>query len=98
MSKKEQIPDYVKSAAKRAFMRTTLQAYAATIPSGGVSAAAIMTLSQDPQVSVIATSIIAALISPPLAGLAAWMKMLADGIPKEYVEAGIQIRAAEARE
>jgi|GEM_PF-5212281 len=41
------VPARVRLAAKRCFIRTTCQSYAATIPTGGVFAAVIMSLLED---------------------------------------------------
>lgn len=89
------VPKNVALAAKRGFVRTTLQSYAATIPAGGVSAAAIIALAQDPQPLMIAATALAALASPPLAGLASWMSITSKGIPEEYAEAADGKRRAD---
>jgi hypothetical protein len=78
------VPDAARRAAKRGFLRTTAQAYAASIPTGGVSAGAIVALVQDPNPLLIAATIIAALVSPPLAGLASALSILSKGIPEDY--------------
>ena len=78
------VPASVRRAARRAFIRTTSQAYAATIPTGGVSAAAILSLVRDPDPLVIAATVTAAVLSPPLAGAAAYLGMIAKGIPDDY--------------
>ncbi|UFU05489.1 hypothetical protein [Ruania halotolerans] len=65
-------------------MRTTAQSYAAVIPAGGISAGAIVTLVQDPDPILIGATAVAALLSPPLAGLAAYLSITSKGIPEEY--------------
>lgn len=78
------IPARVKLAAKRAFVRTTAQAYAATIPAGGISAAVLLNVLEHPNPLAIAATVAAALLTPPLAGLAAYMDITAKGIPTDY--------------
>ena len=84
------IPPAVKIAAKRGFIRTTYQAYAATIPAGGVSAAALIAFAQEPNWIVAGITVGAALLSPPLAGLASYLNITAKGIPEDYVEAAVE--------
>lgn len=98
------IPPSVRLAAKRAFIRTTYQAYAATIPAGGISAAAIVAFAQEPNWLTAGITIGAAVLSPPLAGLAAYFAWTAKGIPEDYEDAAVQtmtrrtMRAARLRE
>lgn len=75
-------------AAKRGFLRTTAQAYATSIPTGGVSAGAVLALVQDPNPAVIVATAVAALVSPLLAGLASYLSIVSTGIPVEYEPAG----------
>jgi len=81
------VPAATKVAAKRGFIRTTAQAYAATIPAGGVSAAVLASVATNPDPVAIVTTVVAALVSPPLAGLASYLSILSAGIPEEYTEA-----------
>lgn len=82
------VPATTTRAAKRAFIRTTAQAYAATIPAGGVSAGVLASVVTNPDPVVLVTTALAALLSPPLAGLASALSILAKGIPDEYQAAG----------
>jgi len=78
------VPTKAKTAAKRAFIRTTAQAYAATIPAGGISAAVLASAIKDPQpVQLVATGI-AWLLAPLCAGATAYLSMLSKGIPADY--------------
>ena len=83
------MPAAVKLAAKRAFVRTTLQAYAATL-SAGISATVILGLITG-QVDALTTAVSVALAvaSPPLAGLAAWSSVTSNGIPKDYTDVAL---------
>ncbi|CAN7244173.1 hypothetical protein LJR045_000998 [Microbacterium sp. LjRoot45] len=81
------IPPGVKLAAKRGFVRTTAQAYAATIPTGGISAAAIIAFAAEPNWLVAGITVGVALASPPLAGLASYLSIISKGVPAEYQEA-----------
>lgn len=78
------VPVDVVRAAKRGFIRTTAQAFAATIPAGGVSAGVLAAIVTDPDPVVIITTAAAALLSPPLAGLASYLTILSGGVPDEY--------------
>ncbi len=81
------IPEAEKLAAKRAFIRTTYQAYAATLSTGLPSAVAIVTLIQDPTRWLLAAVTVAlALVSPVLAGAAAYAANRG-GLPQEYTDA-----------
>jgi hypothetical protein len=82
------VPAPVKLAAKRGFIRTTSQAYAATLTTGIPSAAAIVTLVQDPTGWLLAGITLAlAVVSPPAAGLASYLSITAKGLPEEYAAA-----------
>ena len=76
------VPPQVVLAAKRAFVRTTAQAYASTIPSGGVSASVLAQFAADPWAYLFVA--LAALLSPPLAGLSSYLSIIGAGVPDEY--------------
>lgn len=79
------IPAALNLAAKRAFIRTTYQAYAATLTTGIPSAAAIVALIQDPTGWLLAGVTLAlAVVSPPLAGLASFASIISKGLPADY--------------
>lgn len=80
------IPAAVVLAAKRGFVRTTAQTYAATIPTGGVSAALLAQAAADPAAFALAAT--AALVSPLLAGLASYLSIIGSGVPTEYQAGG----------
>lgn len=88
------IPDTVRFAAKRGFIRTTYQAYAATLTTG-VSATAVTSIVTG-QVELIPTvvTIGIALVSPVLAGAASYLSITAKGLPADYVDAAIDQDAA----
>lgn len=81
------VPAAARLAAKRGFVRTTAQAYAAAIPTGGISAAALSQVIDNPNPWLIGTAVAAWVISPPLAGLASFLTFISQGIPDEYVAA-----------
>lgn len=84
----EIIPAAVKLAAKRGFIRTTFQAYAATLSTGVPSAAVIVAVIQDPTGWLLAGITVAlAVVTPPLAGVASYMSITAKGLPGEYSDA-----------
>jgi len=78
------VPAGVVLAAKRGFVRTTAQAYAATIPTGGISVAAIVAFAESPDWIVAGITVAAAVLSPPLAGLASYLSIISKGVPAEY--------------
>ena len=71
-------------AAKRGYIRTTAQAYAATLATG-ISASVILGLATK-EVDLLATGITlgVALVSPLLAGAASYLSIIARGIPEDY--------------
>lgn len=78
------IPPDVKIAAKRAFTRTTFQAYAATLATS-VSASAIVSLIRgEVDVVMVVVTVGLALVAPLLSGLRAYLNISAQGIPNEY--------------
>lgn len=81
------IPATVVKAAKRGFIRTTAQAYAATL-SGGISATAILSVIHG-EVDLLSAGITlgVAVVTPPIAGLVAFLNILSAGVPKEYTAA-----------
>jgi len=89
------IPTAVKLAAKRGFVRTTTQAYAATLTAGLPSATAIVALIQDPTGWLLAGITVGlAVLSPPVAGLVSYLSITSDGIPKAYTDATLVAQAA----
>lgn len=89
------VPAAVRLAAKRAFVRTTYQAYAATL-GAGISATVILGIITG-QLDPIATAIQAgvAIAAPPLAGLVAWLNVTSNGIPKDYTDVALVKQAVE---
>jgi len=82
------IPTTTKRAAERAFIRTTAQAYAATL-GGGVTVTtilAIITGQIDPLTVGVTAGV--ALVSPLIAGVAAYASILGQGVPEEYAAPG----------
>ena len=74
------IPTAVERAARRGFIRTTYQALATSIPTAGITGAALS--SADPV--VIAWSLGAAVLSSVAAGVVSYLSMIAKGIPEDY--------------
>jgi len=82
------IPDAVRLAAHRAFVRTTCQAYAATLSAGLPSATAIVALIQDQSAWLLAgITVMLALVSPLAAGGTAYLQWIAKGLPDDYLPA-----------
>lgn len=84
MSTDKLIPANTKLAAKRGFIRTTAQGYAATL-SGGVTVTAILSITTG-EVDLLTAGVTlgVALVSPMVAGLASYMSITAKGLPEDY--------------
>jgi hypothetical protein len=81
------IPAAVQTAAKRGFIRTTSQAYAATLTTG-ISATVVVGLvtgAVEPLVTGITLGV--ALVSPLLAGAASYLSIISRGVPEDYTDA-----------
>lgn len=81
------IPAAVKLAARRGFVRTTAQAYAATLTTG-ISASVVLgiatgTVELVPTIVTLGIS----LVSPLIAGAASYLTITGKGIPDEYSNA-----------
>lgn len=78
------VPDSVRLAAKRGFVRTTSQAYATAL-AGGISATAVLAVVTG-EVPLLATVITwgVAVVSPLAAGAASYLSIVSKGIPDEY--------------
>lgn len=78
------VPADVKTAAKAAFVRTTSQAYSTAL-AGGISATLILSLIRgETSWLEMAITWAVALVSPVLAGLSAYLSVIAGGIPEAY--------------
>ena len=78
------IPEHVRLAAKRAFVRTTYQGYAGTL-STGVSATAVLAFVNgevDTTTAIVTAAV--TVLAPPIAGLAAYFNISGQGIPDAY--------------
>lgn len=78
------IPRDAQLAAKRGFVRTTYQAYAALLTTGvsATTVLAIVTGELDPTTTIV-TGVVA-LVSPPIAGLVSYLQISSAGIPEDY--------------
>lgn len=78
------IPLNTKRAAKRGFIRSTAQGYAATL-SGGITVTAILAIvSGEIDLLTAGVTLGVALLSPLLAGLASYFSITSKGIPEDY--------------
>lgn len=82
----ELIPPGVRLAARRAFIRTTAQAYAASLTVGLLTSAVSLLADYD-QWLTVTVAVVLALVSPLLAGLVAYFQWIAKGIPEDYTTA-----------
>ena len=81
------IPATVVKAAKRGFIRTTAQAYAATL-SGGISTTAILAvITGEINLLTAGVTLGVALVTPPIAGLASYLSIIGSGVPGDYTAA-----------
>lgn len=87
------VPAAVLRAAKRGFIRTTAQAYATSL-GGGITVTAILAIVTG-QVDLLTAGVTAAVavVSPPLAGLASYLSIIAKGVPEDYTAAGVSSSA-----
>ncbi|UOQ58544.1 hypothetical protein MUN78_06900 [Leucobacter allii] len=87
------VPDEVRVAAKRGFVRSTAQAYATAL-AGGVSATTVLAVATG-EVPVLATVVTwaVALVSPLAAGAASYLDILSKGIPTDYIPSAPQEQA-----
>lgn len=87
MSKKDEtVPAATWLAARRGFIRTTSQAYAAALPVGGINVGSLMALTDLEPIWVILT-VVAWLASPLIAGAASFLSIVGAGVPEEYAAA-----------
>lgn len=95
MSTESIVPAATRLAAKRAFVRTTFQAYAATL-GAGISATVILGIVTG-QIDPIATAVQfgVAVAAPPLAGLVAWLNVTSNGIPRDYTDVALVQQVAQ---
>lgn len=85
------IPDTVKLAAQRAFIRTTAQAYSTSI-SASLVIAVVDLLVTPGNWLVTVVAVLTALVTPLAAGAAAyfsWIHKGLEGIPSEYENAAV---------
>lgn len=82
------IPDEVRVAAKRGFVRTTAQSYATAL-AGGISATALLAIvaGEVPLTATLITWGVAA-VSPLIAGAASYLSIISKGIPEDYQTSG----------
>lgn len=73
-------------AARRAFIRTTAQAYAAALPIGGVNVVLLEQLTTAGSTALLLTAG-AWIASPLIAGSAAFLSIVGAGVPDEYAAA-----------
>lgn len=77
------VPQATQVAAKRGFIRTSSQSLATSIPTSGITGAALS--NGDP--TVIAWSVGAAVLSSLAAGAVSYFSILSNGIPDDYAAA-----------
>jgi len=78
------VPQGVRDAARRAFVRTTAQAYGASIPTA-ITVGVISDALDSP--GKAAVTVAAGVLSPLLAGAASYFSFIGQGIPAEYERA-----------
>lgn len=86
MSENNAVPAATWLAARRGFIRTTSQAYAAAIPVGGINVAGLAALTDLDTTALVLTAA-AWLGSPLLAGVASFLSIVGSGVPDEYASA-----------
>ena len=82
------VPPLVKLAAKRGFIRTTAQAYAATLTTG-ISASVILGIvTGQVEIVPILITLGVSVVTPFIAGLASYLSIIANGVPTDYQVTG----------
>jgi hypothetical protein len=81
------VPADTQLAAKRGFVRTTAQAYAATLTTGISATAVTSVVAGEVQLVPTLITVGVSLVSPLLAGAASYLSIVSKGIPDEYAAA-----------
>lgn len=81
------VPAAVKLAAKRGFIRTTLQGYEALLAVGVTANAVLAIVRGEVDPVTLGVTAAVAIIAPPLAGLRSWVSITRNGIPEDYANA-----------
>jgi hypothetical protein len=78
------VPAATKLAAKRAFIRTTLQGYEALLAVGITANAVLAIVRGEVDMVTLGVTAAVAVAAPPLAGLRSWVSITRKGIPEDY--------------
>lgn len=78
------IPADAQTAAKRGFIRTTAQAYGATLTTGISATVVLGVVTGEVELVPTLITIGVALVAPVIAGAASYFSILSSGIPAEY--------------
>lgn len=78
------VPDATRVAAKRGFVRTTAQSYAATLTTGISASVVLGVVSGEIELVPTVVTLGVAVVSPLIAGLASYLSILSSGIPDDY--------------
>lgn len=74
------VPAHVRLAARRAFVRTSSQALAASAPTGAITGLAL----SGSDLPTVGWAVLAAGLSSLIAGTVSYLQMISSGIPEEY--------------
>lgn len=88
------VPDATRVAAKRGFVRTTAQSYAATLTTGISASVVLGVVSGEVELVPTVVTLGVAVVSPLIAGLASYLSILSSGIPDDYQPAQVGDHAA----
>lgn len=83
------IPDVIRIASNRAFLRTMYQGYSGTLTVGLLTSVVALAVSGGDWRTTL-TAVAIAVLSPPLSGLVAKFQWLGDKIPVEYGPAAFE--------
>lgn len=83
------IPASTKLAAKRGFIRTTAQAFAATLTTGISASVVLGVVTGEVEIVPVVVTLGIAVLSPFIAGAASYLSILSNGIPADYELAAI---------
>lgn len=82
-------------AAKRGFVRTTLQGYEGVLYAGVSANVVLGVIRGEADLVTLAVTAAVAVLAPPIAGLRSYISIYRKGIPTEYVDAGLAKAAAD---
>lgn len=88
------VPAAVALAARRGFIRTTLQGYEALLAVGVTANGVLALVRGELDLVVVGVTAAVAVLGPPIAGLRSWASIVSRGLPDEYRRAALVAHSA----